>query len=134
MPAVLLSVWYLFAICGIDIHRDAEHGEVFVVPGVVGCDCELIHPGRHCFDTSSDADCLDGEECCSDSFTAVLALGEDPDSGESFLPAPVSIPFAALHAHSECAATAACVPGGRANAPPLPWSHTPFSKLSVLRI
>ena len=134
LPAVLLSVWYLFAVSGIDIHRDAEHGQVFVVPGFVGYDCDLIHPEQHCFDTAMDAECLDGEDCCSDDFTAVLAQGEDPYSGADILPAPVSVPFAALYALSASVETAAGVSGGRGNAPPPPEPSARFSKLSVLRI
>lgn len=132
MPALLLSAWYLFAVCGIDIHRDAEHGQVFVVPGIVGCDCEIIHPGQHCFDTTSDTDCLDDEDCCTDFFTVVQALGEEPEAGAGFPPAPASILFAALHPQSASAQAAAC-PGGRwGNAPPPPEPY--FSKLGVLRI
>ena len=134
MPAVLLSVWYLFAVCGIDIHRDAEHGQVFVVPGFVACDCDLIHPGQHCSDTARDAECLEDEECCSDDFTAVLALGEDPDSGTDMLPTPVSIPCAVLHSHS---LLTGCMPGvsvGWGNSPPVPERSVSFSKLGVLRI
>ena len=134
LPPVLLSVWYLFAVSGIDIHLDAEHGKAFVVPGIVGCDCRLIHPGQHCSDSAEEADCLDGEDCCSDSFTAVLALCEDPDSGDNLLPPPVSIPFAALHPHSASANTADCLSGGWGNAPPPPLIRFTFSKLSVLRI
>ena len=134
LPAVLLSVWYLFAVSGIDIHRDAEHGQVFVVPGIVGCDCDLIHPGQHCSDSAEDAECLDGEDCCSDYFTAVLALGEDPDTGEGFLPLPVSIPFSAPHIDPASVEIASCLPGGRGNAPPPREHSASFSKLSVLRI
>ncbi|MBO6045307.1 MAG: hypothetical protein J6P69_05595 [Bacteroidales bacterium] len=133
MPAILLSVWYLCAVCGIDIHRDAEHGQVFVVPGFVGFDCDLIHPGQHCFDTATDTDCLDGEDCCSDDFTAVLALGEDPDSGADILPAPVSIPFSAFHPHHISAGMAA-VSGVWCNGPPAPLLSVSFLKSSVLRI
>ncbi len=134
MPAILLSVWYLLAIGGIDIHWDAEHGQVFVVPGIVGCDCDLIHPDQHCSDTPSDAECLDGEDCCSDWFSVVPALGEDPESGNGFLPAPVSIPFTALHPYSASGETAACISAVWGNAPPPPEPYVSFSKLSVLRI
>ena len=134
LPAVLLSAWYLFAVCGIDIHRDAEHGQVFVVPGIVGCDCDIIHPGQHCSDTADDTECLDGEDCCSDIFTAVLALGEDPDTGEGSMPLPVSIPLSAMHPLSASIGTASCIPGGWGNAPPPREPSTFFSRLSVLRI
>ena len=134
LTAVLLSVWYLFAVSGIDVHRDAEHGHVFVVPGFVGFDCELIHPDQHCLDSSMEPECLDGEDCCSDDFNAVLVQGEDPESGSDILPSPVSIPFASLHALSASAETAAGVPFGRGNAPPPPEPSVYFFKLSVLRI
>lgn len=133
MPAVLLSVWYLFAVCGIDIHRDVEHGHVFVVPGFVACDCDLIHPGQHCSDTARDVECLEDEECCSDDFTAVLALGEDPDSGADILPAPASIPFTALHPH-HCFAETTVVSDLFCNGPPKPDLSVSFLKSSVLRI
>lgn len=134
LPPVLLSVWYLLCVCGIDIHSDVEHGQVFVVPGIIGCDCDLIHPGQHCFDTADDGDCLDGEECCSDFFSAVLAQGEDQDSGDNLPSAPVSELVATLHPQSVPAGTAACISGLRGNAPPPPLIRFPFSKLSVLRI
>lgn len=134
LPALLLSVWYLFAVSGIDIHRDADHGRVFVVPGFFGYDCETIHPDLHCLDTAMEAECMDDEDCCSDDFAAVLAQGEDPDSGAEILPPPASIPCAALHAGSASALYAAAISGGRGNAPPPPEPSVSFSKLSVLRI
>ena len=134
LPAVLLSVWYLLAVSGIDIHRDAEHGKVFVVPGFVGCYCEFIHPDQHCLDTSADPECFDDEDCCSNDFTAVLALGEDPDSDSVILPAPVSFPFSALRLADSASAGSAAGVSGRGNAPPPSELSVSISKLSVLRI
>ena len=75
LPALLLAVWYLFAVTGIDVHRDAEHGQTYVVSGLSGGDCERIHPDHHCHDADAEGECLSDEECCSDDFEAVLAVG-----------------------------------------------------------
>ena len=91
LPALLLAAWYLLSVAGIDVHRDAEHGETYVVWGLTGCDCERIHPEHHCHDHGhAEGACLDGEDCCTDDFEAVLSVGGAPD-------APV-IPAASLTA------------------------------------
>lgn len=91
VSAALLCVWYLLSVVGLDVHSDNEHGRTYVVSGLTGGNCEAIHPEHHCHDCDhADGECLEGEECCSDSFEAVLSVGGAPD-------APV-IPAASLTA------------------------------------
>ena len=132
LPAFLLAVWYLFAVTGIDVHRDAEHGRTYVVSGLNGCDCERIHPDHHCHDSATEGQCMEGEDCCSDDFEAVLALGEAAETGVD-LSAPISAsPVPAVHVQ------AVPVPGAfsviRCEGPPPPELPAAFIELCVLRI
>ena len=132
LPAALLAVWYLLAVTGLDVHADSEHGRTYVVSSVSGGDCEHIHPEYHCHDgEASEGECLAGEECCSDVFSAVLSLTDREDSADSDFVVPfVEIPcFWGM---------AALVPGRTAlsvlhgvSPPPDPGRY--LSKLSVLR-
>ena len=90
LPALLLAVWYLLSVTGLDVHSDHEHGRTYVVCGLTGCDCEHIHPHTHCHDTDPERECLEGEECCSDDFEAVLSLSDGSDRMCADFPAPVS--------------------------------------------
>ena len=74
---LLLAVWYLLAVTGIDIHRDIEHGHSYIVPSLIGGNCELIHPDHHCHDEAHEEGCLDGEDCCSNDYLTLIAQGED---------------------------------------------------------
>ena len=76
LPALLLAVWYMLSVTGLDVHRDHEHGRTYVVSGITGCDCEHIHPHTHCHDTAHEGACMEDEECCSDDFEAVLSLSD----------------------------------------------------------
>lgn len=132
LPVLLLAVWYLLSVTGIDVHRDAEHGETYVVWGLNGCDCERIHPEHLCHDHGpAEGACLDGEDCCSDSFEAVLSVGSGPD-------APV-VPAAALTGTALPPAAMACpavpVPcvALRGHAPP-PGGGVLLSHICVLRV
>lgn len=90
LPALLLAVWYLLSVAGLDVHRDLEHGQTYVVCGITGCDCEHIHPHTHCHDTAPGGECLSGEECCSDDFEAVLSLSAGNERLRADLPLPAS--------------------------------------------
>lgn len=129
---ILLIAWYLLAVTGINIHRDAEHGRTYVVPSLIGCDCELIHPAHHCHDMCREDGCLEGEDCCSNDFHAVVTQGEDTD-GVPSLPLR-SVCFIALPLS---AALPVCLFSRRADhgGPPLsPPVASPFERLRVLRI
>lgn len=95
LSAVLLVAWYLLAVSGLDVHRDNEHGRTYVVCSVAGCDCERIHPECHCHDhDSAGGSCLEGEDCCSDDFRAVLSIADNcapvmPDLSVPFISLPV---------------------------------------------
>ncbi|MBR1575202.1 MAG: hypothetical protein IJ654_01995 [Bacteroidales bacterium] len=97
VPALLLAVWYLLAVSGLDVHCDNEHGRTYVVFGAAGIDCEHIHPEVHCHDHAAGAGdrCLADEDCCSDDFEAVLSLYESQDGRMPDLSAPfLSLPGA----------------------------------------
>ena len=129
---LLLAVWYLLAMTGIDIHRDAEHGRTYVVPGLIGGDCELIHPGHHCHDETHEEGCLDGEDCCSNDFLTLIAQGEDA----SWAPA-VSV-FSKVIAASAVPLSIRPVSiflwRKSGVPPPSPFPDTVFHLLRVLRI
>ncbi len=129
---LLLAVWYLLAVTGIDIHRDIEHGHSYIVPSLIGGNCELIHPDHHCHDEAHEEGCLDGEDCCSNDYLTLIAQGEDA----SWVPAltvfskviaapviPLAIRSVSFYLKKESG-----VP------PPSPFPETVFQLLRVLRI
>ena len=132
LPALLLAVWYLLSVAGIDIHRDHEHGRTYVVWSVAGCDCESIHPEHHCHDCAHAGGlCTEDEDCCSDDFEAVLSLsgaddGSRPDLSAPEFPVPTAL---------------AAVPAGRptvilpfnGNVSPPPGTGGRLSLLCILR-
>ena len=132
LPALLLAVWYLFAVTGIDVHRDAEHGRTYVVSGLSGCDCERIHPEHHCHDSATEGECLEGEECCSDDFEAVLALGETEEAGLD-LSVPVSA-FPVPELFAQAVPTQGSFSMVRCEGPPPLEPAAAFIELCVLRI
>lgn len=101
VAAVLLALWYLLSVVGLDVHRDLEHGRTYVVCGLTGGDCEAIHPEHHCHDCDdSEGECLSGEDCCSDDFEAVLSVGGAPDAPA--VPASTLIGVAVLPVAPAC--------------------------------
>ena len=75
VSAALLACWYLLSVVGLDVHQDREHGRTYVVCGIAGGDCEVIHPHVHCRDADAEGECRSDEEGCSDNFEAVPAVG-----------------------------------------------------------
>jgi len=81
-----LTVWYILAVTGIDVHTDSEHGQVYVAPSFLSLDCEHLHPHDHCHDLDCNCEenhmhcvhpgCEEDEECCHDDFLYVLAQGK----------------------------------------------------------
>lgn len=131
LPAVLLAVWYLFSIVGLDIHRDNDTGNVYVVSGIASHECESIHPGSHCHDSESEEACLEDESCCSDDFRAVTAPCE---ISEAQLTIPATTLFCLMPVFQ--AAVPACGeahPVFSANPPPSEPSAY-LSMLCVLRV
>ena len=131
LPAVLLAVWYLFSIVGLDIHRDNEHGNVYVVSGIASHECESIHPGSHCHDSESEEACLEDESCCSDDFRAITAPSEISET-QHVIPATMlfcTVPVFQL-------AVPACeeAPLAFSSNPPPPEPSAYLSKLCVLRV
>ena len=133
LSAVLLVVWYVLSVSGLDVHDDREHGHTYVVCSASGCDCEHIHPEAHCHDHAADADgeCLADEECCSDDFEAVLSLSESQDGGSPDLTAPVQA-LPGILPPGPLPATESPARAIRRHAPP-PDPLVYFLKLSVLR-
>ena len=134
MAAVLLALWYLLAVTGIDVHKDIEHGRTYVICGLTPLDCEHIHPESHCHDFTADSEgrCLSDEDCCSDDFEALLSLCEGPDALQPDHPAPVlmlSGIFPELSGQGPLPVVRE--PRGRV---PLPDSQIYFHRLSVLRV
>ena len=117
LPALLLAVWYLLSVTGLDVHRDYEHGRTYVVSGITGCDCEHIHPHTHCHDTAYEGTCIEDEECCSDDFEAVLSLSDGGGHLRAELPLPVS-PLPALLCPHTLPVTALFAPVFRTGPPP----------------
>ena len=117
LPALLLAVWYLLSVAGLDVHRDHEHGRTYVVCGITGCDCEHIHPHTHCHDTTHEGTCMEDEECCSDDFEAVLSLSD----GDERLQAGQTLqatPLPALLCPLDITVPARSVPVFRTGPPP----------------
>ena len=117
LPALLLAVWYLLSVAGLDVHRDHEHGRTYVVCGITGCDCEHIHPHTHCHDTTHEGTCMEDEECCSDDFEAVLSLSD----GDERLQAGQTLhatPLPALFYPLDITVPARTVPVFRTGPPP----------------
>ena len=131
LPAVLLAVWYLCSIVGLDIHRDNEHGNVYVVSGIASHECESIHPGSNCHDSESEEACLEDESCCSDDFRAITAPSEISETQHVI---PATMLFCTVPVLQ--AAVPACKvahPVFSANPPP-PEPSAYLSKLCVLRV
>lgn len=65
VASALLSIWYLTAIVGIDIHVDHHDGKVYVVSMLAHTDCESLHPGDecHCLEHHSGLCHGDDEDC-----------------------------------------------------------------------
>ena len=132
LPALLLAAWYLLSVAGIDVHRDAEHGETYVVWGLNGCDCERIHPEHHCHDHGhAEGACLDGEDCCTDDFEAVLSVGLGPDGPA--VPAAALFGVALLPSATVCPAAFAPCATLRGPAPP-PGGGALLTRICVLRV
>ena len=95
VTSVLLALWYLLGVTGLDVHSDREHGRTYVVCSISGGDCEHIHPEAHCHDEASEprGGCLSDEDCCSDDFEAVLAPSELQDGMRAALPVVASNTF-----------------------------------------
>lgn len=131
VSAVLVSVWYLVSVAGLDVHRDNEHGRTYVVAGWAGGDCEAIHPEHHCHDHGcAEGKCLSDEDCCSDDFEAVLAVGGATDAPSvPDLPA-VSLPI--LLSGTDAPAVAPCHEPFRPHSPP-PGGGDLLSRICVLR-
>ena len=133
VSAVLLAVWYLLAVSGLDVHHDNEHGRTYVVCSLSGCDCEHIHPEAQCHDhdDGSDGECLADEECCSDDFEAVLSLSDSQGEGLQDLSAPCVVLSGLLPGFSAPATVLEARDFRGLAPPPDPVGY--FLKLSVLR-
>ena len=131
LPAVLLAVWYLCSIVGLDIHRDNEHDIVYVVSGIASHECESIHPGSHCHDSKSEEACLEDESCCSDDFRAVTTPGE---SSEVQHVVPATAHFFLLPVFQVTVPSFAGASLAFSANPPPPEPSAYLSKLCVLRV
>ena len=131
LPAVLLAVCYLCSIVGLDIHRDNEHGHIYVVSGIASHECESIHPGSHCHDSESEEACLEDESCCSDDFRAVTAPSEISEA-QHVVPATANCCLVPV-CQAAVPAFGGASPIFSANPPP-PEPSAYLSKLCVLRV
>lgn len=132
VATVLLTMWYLLAVSGLDIHQDREHGQTYVVCSVAGSDCERIHPECQCHDHApAGGACMEGEDCCSDDFRAVLSLSDGNGAGQPDLSAPVLEVPCLLS--PEASVPAPAFRGLLAAHSPPPVSPHPLSLLCVLR-
>ena len=132
LPALLLAVWYLLSVAGLDVHRDYEHGRTYVVCGITGCDCEHIHPHTHCHDTAPEGECMEGEECCSDDFEAVLSLSGGNERLQAELPLPVC-PLSLLQVPAAVPLPALAFPVFRTGPPPPLFRSGRLSLFCTLR-
>lgn len=79
---ILVLAMYIFAITGIDIHKDIEHDDVYVISALQNSSCERIHPEHHCHDHESESDghcscrCIEDEHCCTDNFILLLTSAD----------------------------------------------------------
>lgn len=89
IAAFAILMWYLVSLVGLDIHRDIEHGHIYVVPAWMAQSCETIHPHVHCHDCDGCHEgeecchtdgCEEDEDCCTDDFESVTITGTDSDS------------------------------------------------------
>lgn len=73
----LLSVWYLAAIVGFDVHTDHHEDEVYVVSLLGRTDCESLHPEDvcHCLEHQCGHCHADDEDCENE--ISILSLTGD---------------------------------------------------------
>lgn len=91
--AVLLSVWYLIAVTGFDVHRCSYNGRTYIEPLAAGISCNDIHPDTPCChhdgpEEMSCNNCQEDEECCTDEIEVIILPGFE--TGKISVP-PVSI-------------------------------------------
>lgn len=101
VSSLLLSLFYMTAVFGFDIHSDLENGKVYVGFLAAGISCEHIHPDLPCHHHHADC-CEDDEECCSDTIEILKITGTSTASHilSDLQPAvcqlPVTVPAAVL--------------------------------------
>jgi len=90
--SLLVALWYVAAIVGLDIHTNHHDGEVFVVSLLGHTDCESLHPTDkcHCMEHHHGL-CHEHDEDCENETVFVSLTGDGFDSTFDFTPIPVSI-------------------------------------------
>lgn len=103
--SVLLSVWYMAAIIGLDVHIDHHDGEIFVVSLLGRTDCESLHPEDvcHCVE-HHHGHCNSQDEDCENEIGVITVTGDGYDFVCDFVQAPVIVPDVASVPASDFAA------------------------------
>lgn len=125
--AVLMTLFYMVAVGGFDVHSDHESGQVYFRLLSAGISCDAVHPDAPCHHNHAEG-CEEEEDCCSDNIL-VLSIAGDGGSSDEFLPQP-SVCFCA---ELPCAACAEGQPF-RVDRPLLPLPRGIPPKLLLHRI
>jgi len=85
--SLLLCIWYLTAIVGIDIHTNHHDGDVFVVSLLGRTDCESLHPDDvcHCVEHHC-GNCHSDDEDCENEISLITLTGDGSDIVFDFAP------------------------------------------------
>lgn len=128
LAALLVSVCYIVAFLGFDVHICSDDGHVYIGFLVNGISCENLHPdtpchshGGCCCCECEGEGCEEGEDCCSDSIQRITLPGSGDDS-QSVLAAPVLPLIAEItpSAASCCASISNVCPREVLKSPPPP--------------
>jgi len=90
VASLLLSVWYLMAVVGFDVHYDHHDEEVFIVSLLCRTDCESIHPldECHCIDHHL-GQCHSDDEDCENEISILSLTGDGHNYVCDYVPSSV---------------------------------------------
>ena len=87
--AVLMTLFYMVAVGGFDVHSDHESGQVYFRLLSAGISCDAVHPDAPCHHNHTDG-CEEEEDCCSDNIFVLSITGDDSSSDDSHIMPEVS--------------------------------------------
>lgn len=111
LAALLVSVCYIVAFLGFDIHSCSDDGHVYIGFLANGISCENLHPDTPCHHhhdcccncECEEDGCEEGEDCCSDSIQRITLSGSGDDA-----PAALAAPAQPLIAEIITPAASSC--------------------------
>ena len=79
--AVLMTLFYMVAVGGFDVHSDHESGQVYFRLLSAGISCDAVHPDAPCHHNHAEG-CEEEEDCCSDNIFVLSITGDDSSSDD----------------------------------------------------